>query len=214
MKKLVLLALLLNLISCLEDNPCDNVKYKLNEPGGFGRNEVTFLINDSIVWYSKGSGVSTGGGFFGGPTGGKGGFYISRYTISKNNEIIKDSNIYTCGLERKSSVECQTHKYFNYYLNIGFGGFNQSKPSIEKIRFDLSSYQEDKPSFSYYSTNQDKFKVNVYIDMKDSICYGDFEGIIYHTGRRDGVWIILDSIKITKGTFDYKFSEINEKEVK
>jgi hypothetical protein len=201
------------LLSCeSEKDPCD-IEYKLNEPGGYGRNEVTFLIDNETVWYSKGSGVSTGGGFFGGPTGGKGGFYISRYTIYNNNEIIKDSNIYTCGLERKSSIECQSHKYFNYYLNIAFGGFNLNNPSIEKIRFYLSSYQVNKPSFSNYSTNQDKFKVNVYIDMKDSICYGDFEGIIYQAGIIDKVWRILDSVKITKGVFDFKFSEINEREI-
>ena len=41
------------LLSCeSEKDPC-NIEYKLNEPSGFGRNEVTFLIDDETVWHSS-----------------------------------------------------------------------------------------------------------------------------------------------------------------
>ena len=199
------------LLSCeSEKDPC-NIEYKLNEPGGFGRNEVTFLINDSIVWYSKGSGVSTGGGFFGGPTGGKGGFKVYKDVYIN---IDNDSAIYTCGFITESKIECKDYKFSKYNFHFGVKGFNLQKSNIELIDIEMNPFYQSNPSFSYYSVNQDKFNVNVYLNVKDSICYGDFEGVIYHTGRRDGVWTILDSVNITKGTFDFKFSEIKEKEIK
>ena len=213
MKKIVLLALLLNLISCLEDNPCDNVKYKLNEPGGFGRNEVTFLIDGETVWHS--SRIETGGGssFGGSVSGGGSKFNVSRM-IQKDEfgNYLKDSlgnylysDKFLLFLQTINSSGCSKYLFMDFQIRMLFKGFNKDN----SITFEnqISVFSQMLNSNKYYDENKnDPLNVKVFLNRQDSIVYGTFEGNLYGKKEINGRYV-YDTIRITNGVFDYRYSD-------
>ncbi len=195
MKKIVLLALLLNLISCLEDNPCDNVKYKLNESGGFGRNEVTFLIDGEAVWHSNLT-------------------YVSIYQNTLKDEkgkTIKDSlnnPIYIDNFDLKfverNSNECKNFYFNGFDLELVLYGFNEKSSEINKVKVYIVNYFKNNIKPGYSNTKSETFKSNVYWNRKDSIIYGTFSGELYSYKQINGEFV-YDTIRITKGVFDFRY---------
>ncbi len=211
MKKYFLILFAMDfLLSCeSEKDPCD-IEYKLNEPGDLGRSEVTFLIDDKTVWYSKGSEVSTDGGFFGGPTGSQGGFVLSRQFVMINGEIVKDSNgnkllsnNYYLSFARKSGIACEKNIFRDYILEFYASGFNDDTTNVNSKFVYLTSVDKNKNSYSANFNNP--VKISIYIDKNDSICYGSFSGVLYSSNSKD-------SLIISSGTFDFKYDEIQYEE--
>jgi hypothetical protein len=206
-KHIFILITIVFLLSCeSEKDPC-NIEYKLNEPGGFGRNEVTFLIDDETVWYSKGSGVSTGGGFFGGPTSGEGSFSIKRRILWEDYRPLLDSLgnyiydvYYGVSFITTSSTQCGEHKTYNSEIRVGFSQFNFEKNDCGYVYFTMSS------KIGTFS-NRNSIIAKVYINRIDSICYGSFSGVLYSSNSKD-------SLIISSGTFDFKYDEIQYEEIK
>lgn len=204
MKKIVLFVFLLNLIGCLQDNPCEDVRFQLNEPGGFGRNEVTCLIDGENFWHS--SRIETNGG-------GVHKFYIRKSPKKEKGRIVEDSlgqivytDYFEMILETFNSSECKNDRFFHYNIDMKMIGFNDKIDTVIYCDFGIgnSFMYENKPGYSNYYFGTD-FKTRVYINRKDSIVYGTFEGTLYETEGLAGNKTIVDSIKITKGVFDYRF---------
>jgi len=203
----IILIAMVFLLSCeSEKDPCD-IEYKLNEPGGFGRNEVTFLIDDSIVWYSKGSGVSTGGGFFGGPTGSAGSFSIKRTFLWEDNRPKKDSSgnyifdgNYGVSFITKSKIQCEENRIYNSEIRVGFSKFNLEKSECGYTSISMFTNEG-------YFSDRSSVLAKVHINLSDSFCYGSFSGVLYSSNLKD-------SLIISNGTFDFKYDEIQYEENK
>jgi len=193
-KKIVLLVVLLNLIGCLQDNPCEDIRFELNEPGGFGRNEVTCLIDGEEVWHSTGGG---GLGIFQNTLKDEDG---KRIKDSLNNSIYLDE--FSLSLETVYTNTCVNYYFNNFHLEFGFWMFNEKSSDINNVRVYLRNYflNNNKPGYS--NTNAETFKSNVYWNRKDSIIHGTFEGVLYNYSR-------TDSIKITNGVFDFSYKSRN-----
>ena len=219
MKKyfLILIAMVF-LLSCGEEDPCD-ITYKLNELGGYGRNEVTFMLGDEI-WYSKGSG-SLSGGMGGGISGSSGGFRIAKNPILENGKIKKDSlgnivykDYYSAGFETSNSIDCENNKFFKHGIIIGFSGFSESIDTINvlQVRMYIANGHEEKAKI-YNTKNSSTFSGKVYLDKVNKICYGELEAILYETEKIDGKFYIKDSIQLKNCVFDYKYKEIKNGEI-
>lgn len=209
MKKIVLFVFILNLIGCLQDNPCEKVKYKLNEPGGFGRNEVTCLIDGETVWHS--SRIVTNGGGMNVKNPYK--FYIRKSPKKEKGRIVEDSlgqivytDYFEMSLETFNSSECKNERFYHYQFIMKMKGFNDNIDTVIDCDLTIGNnfMYENKPGYSNYYFETD-FKTKVYLNRKDSIVYGTFEGTLYETERINMDRRIIDSIKITSGVFDYKF---------
>ncbi len=199
------------LLSCeSEKDPC-NIEYKLNEPSGFGRNEVTFLIDDETVWHSSQL-VTSGGSSFGGVSSGSvSGLMIFQEKIkNENGTPIFDTlnktyhylDNYGLRLHTRNSNECNNYYYKNFHSEMFLFDFNENDTIVDKVNFSLVNYfiNDNKPGYSVYKS--DTFKANIFWNRKDSIIYGTFEGVLYnHSGN--------DSIKISNGVFDYRYKSIN-----
>lgn len=216
MKKyfIILLAMVFLTACKSEKDPCD-IEYQLNEPGGFGRNEVTFLIDDEIIWHSSQL-VSGSGSVFGGSISGSTKFLIIQEKL-KNDEgiVIKDSlgepiylDEFLLQLETKSSINCKNDYFDKVDLRLTFRYFNDFNPKIEEIDMYATS------GFIKYGNgllNNNSLKnitSNVYLNRKDSIIYGTFSGELYGKKRVNNE-LIDDTIKITDGVFDYKYKSHN-----
>lgn len=215
MKKIVLTIILLNLIGCLQDNPCENVKFELNEPSGFGRNEVTCLIDGETVWHS--SRIETGGGssFGGSVSGGGSKFSISKLVkLDSSGNIVKDSlgnyiysDFFRLFLQTRNSSECVNNSFNNYQVRMRFDGFNDEN----NLTFDnqISVFSQMLNSDKYYDENKnDPLIVKVFLNRQDSIVYGTFEGKLYGKKEINGKFVD-DTIKITNGVFDYRYKSRN-----
>lgn len=204
------------LLSCQsEKDPCDIV-YKLNEPGGFGRNEVTFLINDSIVWHSSKFAGGAGTGIGGFSSGGFSGLGIFQKTLKdEDDKTINDSlnnpiyiDTFALRLETRNSNNCEDYYFKNFELELSFIGFNEKSSKINKVRVGIANYfiNNNKPGYS--NSKVETFKANVYWNKKDSIIHGTFSGEIYDKREINGV-LIDDTIKISNGVFDYRYKSHN-----
>lgn len=212
MKKIILILMaMVFLLSCeSEKDPCD-IEYQLNEPGGFGRNEVTFLINGETVWHSSQL-VTSGGSSFGGiNSGGSSGLIIFQDKLrNENGTPLFDTlnktfyylNNYNLRLYTRNSNECNDYYYKNFESEMFLFDFNENDTLIDMVNFRLVNYviNDNKPGYSVYKS--DTFKANIFWNRKDSIIYGTFEGILYNHNRND-------SIKITNGVFDYRYKAHN-----
>lgn len=201
------------LLSCeSEKDPCD-IEYKLNEPGGLGRNEVTFLIDDEIIWHSSQLIGGSGSVFGGSVSGGGSGLIIFQDKLrNENGTPLFDTlnktfyylNNYNLRLYTRNSNECNDYYYKNFESEMFLFDFNENDTLIDMVNFRLVNYviNDNKPGYSV--NNSKTFKANVYWNRKDSIIYGTFEGILYNHNRND-------SIKITNGVFDYRYTAKNFK---
>jgi hypothetical protein len=203
------------LFSCeSEKDPCD-IEYQLNEPGGFGRNEVTFLINGETVWHS--SRIETGGGssFGGSVSGGGSKFSISRLVkIDNSGNFVKDSlgnyiysDFYRLFLQTRNSSECDKNIFNNYQIRMRLDGFNdESNVTFEN---EISVFSQMLNSDKYYDENKnDPLNVKVFLNRQDSIVYGTFEGNLYGKKEINGRYV-YDTIRITNGVFDYRYKAHN-----
>lgn len=209
MKKTILLFTFLFLLSCGEDDPCDK-EYQLNEPGGFGRNEVTFLINGETVWHSSkfAGGATTGIGGF--SSGGFAGLGIFQNTLKdEDGKTIKDSlnnpiyiDTFSLRLDTRNSNNCEDYYFKNFESEMFLYDFNENDTLIDMVSFSLVNYFIDNKKQSYSVYRSETFKANIHWNRKDSLIHGTFEGVLYNYSR-------TDSIKITNGVFDYRYKAHN-----
>jgi hypothetical protein len=220
MKKyyLILIAMVF-LLSCeSEKDPCD-IEYKLNEPGGFGRNEVTFMLGDEI-WYSKGSGFGTGG-MGGGISGSSGGFSVIRKKVIINGEVQKDENgnvlfydYYGAGFKTANNIECNENMFYNHTIQIGFSGFSEKIDSISSLYIKMSVFSNHKGDYYLYGmTESSTFNGKVNLDKVNKICYGELEAMLYNIKKIDGKYYLIDSIQLKDCVFDFKYNEIENGEI-
>lgn len=211
MKYFLIFMALVFLISCEnEKDPCD-IEYQLNEPGGFGRNEVTFLIDDEIIWHSSQLIGGSGSVFGGSVSGGGSGLIIFQDRLkNENGTPLFDTlnktfyylNNYDLRLYTRNSNECNDYYYKNFESEMFLFDFNENDTIIDKVDFKLVNYviSDKKPSYSVFRS--ETFKVNIHWNRKDSLIHGTFEGVLYNYSR-------TDSIKITNGVFDFIYKSRN-----
>lgn len=225
MKYLIILITIFFLFSCeSEKDPCD-IEYQLNEPGGFGRNEVTFMIDDSVLWHSSQL-VRGGGSSFGGIGSSTTKFLIIQEMLKDDDgKSIKDSlgepiylDDYVVQLETQNSFNCKNDFFDNVNLRLIFRHFNETNPTIEEIDIYTTSgfinsrndmYKKDMYRKDMLSNNSLKtINSKVYLNRKDSIIYGTFSGELYGRKEVNGEYI-YDTLKITNGVFDYRYKAEN-----
>lgn len=213
MKKIILIFSIFLLFSCGGDyDPCDKT-YELNEPGGFGRNEVTFLIDGETVWYSRGSGIGSSNGM--GTSSSNGGFrLIKEYLYDSLGNIILDTNLDTLFKDKVSFTVlnkqyCDENKYNNFTLEL-FIESSLNKFTITRFEF-INSVLGDTNAAIFRQYSSSNINSYFHINYKDSIVNGNFSGTLYKMGWVDNEYKIKDSIIITDGIFDYKFKEIIER---
>lgn len=218
MKNYILILIgMIFLLSCeSEKDPCD-IEYQLNEPGGFGRNEVTFLINGETVWHSSQL-VTSGGSSFGGiNSGGSSGLIIFQDKLRNENgtplfDTLNNTfyflNNYLLRLYTFNSNECKDYYFKNYELEMFLSDFNEDDNVIDRINFRLVNYYIDENKHGYGGNKLETMNCKVYWNRMDSIIHGTFEGDIYGKKLINGK-IADDTLKITKGVFDYRYTARN-----
>lgn len=217
MKYLIILITIFFLFSCeSEKDPCD-IEYQLNEPGGFGRNEVTFMIDDSVLWHSSQLIGGRGSVFSGSVSGGGSGLIIFQDKLrNENGTPIFDTlnktfyylNNYNLRLYTRNSNECKDYYFKNYELEMFLSDFSEDDNVIDRINFRLVNYFIDENKHGYGGNKLETMNCKVYWNRRDSIIHGTFDGEIYGKKQINGK-IADDTLKITKGVFDYRYKAHN-----